>query len=175
MAMSDQPMNPTFTASTIFEIKDKDAEKIVQELGFGNLSLGLLGLIPIVALFRAPAAVILGFRSSLSARRRCPGRLITDGHLVAAPRATCARNGSLPGLRWAKATAGHSAGGRMYCVSLPRHEVANPAGSGFDTFADVRNARTAAAPPPAPQQDASSCAPSLSRDAMRISPGEGAG
>jgi hypothetical protein len=62
-----QPMNPTFTASTIFEIKDKDAEKIVQELGFGNLSLGLLGLLTILApAWIVPAAIAGGLYYGLA-------------------------------------------------------------------------------------------------------------
>ena len=38
-----QIMNPAFTAQTIFGIHDQSAFAIVRELGFGNLSIGLLG------------------------------------------------------------------------------------------------------------------------------------
>jgi hypothetical protein len=62
-----QTLNPAFTAATIFEIKDKGAEKIVQELGFGNLSLGLLGLLTIFApAWIVPAAIAGGLYYSLA-------------------------------------------------------------------------------------------------------------
>ncbi len=38
-----QIANPSFTAESIFEVKDKGAMIIVQELGVGTLSIGLLG------------------------------------------------------------------------------------------------------------------------------------
>ena len=38
-----QMANPAFTADTIFGIKDKAAEVIVRELGFGNFAIGVLG------------------------------------------------------------------------------------------------------------------------------------
>jgi hypothetical protein len=38
-----QIFNPTFTAQTIFGVKENAALTIVQELGFGNLSIGFLG------------------------------------------------------------------------------------------------------------------------------------
>jgi hypothetical protein len=40
-----QIIDPAYTAETIFSIEDKGAQKIVQELGFGNVSIGLLGMI----------------------------------------------------------------------------------------------------------------------------------
>jgi hypothetical protein len=56
-----QLANPTFTAESIFGVKDKSSLIIVQELGFGNLSIGLLGA---CTLFNpgwiAPAAVAGG-------------------------------------------------------------------------------------------------------------------
>ena len=39
-----QIANPTFTADAIFGVKEKGALTIVQELGFGNLSIGLLSV-----------------------------------------------------------------------------------------------------------------------------------
>jgi hypothetical protein len=39
-----QIAKPEFTAETIFETKDPGARKIVSELGFGNVSIGLIGL-----------------------------------------------------------------------------------------------------------------------------------
>ena len=43
-----QIANPTFTADTIFGVKDKRALTIVQELGFGNLSIGVLGALSLI-------------------------------------------------------------------------------------------------------------------------------
>jgi hypothetical protein len=40
-----QTLDPAFTARAIFDIEDKAAEKIVRELGFGNLAIGVLGVI----------------------------------------------------------------------------------------------------------------------------------
>ena len=40
-----QIINPAFTAETIFDIKEKGVLPIVQELGFGNLAIGLVGLL----------------------------------------------------------------------------------------------------------------------------------
>lgn len=39
---------PGFTASTIFALNDPDAGKIVQELGFANLAIGIVGLASLV-------------------------------------------------------------------------------------------------------------------------------
>jgi hypothetical protein len=62
-----QTLNPAFTASTIFEIEDKGVEKIVQELGFGNLSLGLLSLLTIFApAWIVPAAIAGGLYYGLA-------------------------------------------------------------------------------------------------------------
>ncbi len=56
-----QIANPSFTAESIFEVRDKGALSIVRELGFANLSIGLLGA---SALFNprwiTPAAVAGG-------------------------------------------------------------------------------------------------------------------
>jgi hypothetical protein len=43
-----QIANPTFTADVIFGVKEKAALTIVQELGFANLSIGLLGVLALV-------------------------------------------------------------------------------------------------------------------------------
>ncbi len=43
-----QVADPTFTAATIFGVKDKAALTIVQELGFGNLSIGTLGALSLI-------------------------------------------------------------------------------------------------------------------------------
>lgn len=53
-----QVAQPAFTAGTIFDIADPKAHVIVQELGFANLSFGLLGLLSLVfPSFLLPAAV----------------------------------------------------------------------------------------------------------------------
>jgi hypothetical protein len=43
-----QMANPAFTAGTIFGIKDKAAEVIVRELGFGNFAMGVLGAVSLL-------------------------------------------------------------------------------------------------------------------------------
>lgn len=43
-----QMANPEFTASTIFRIQDRGAQKIVRELGFANLAMGVIGTLSIV-------------------------------------------------------------------------------------------------------------------------------
>jgi hypothetical protein len=43
-----QVADPTFTAATIFGVKDQAALTIVQELGFGNLSIGTLGALSLI-------------------------------------------------------------------------------------------------------------------------------
>ncbi len=43
-----QVVNPTFTAATFFGSNDKAALPIVRELGFGNLSIGLLGALALL-------------------------------------------------------------------------------------------------------------------------------
>ena len=62
-----QVANPAFTAETIFAVKEKAALTIVQELGFANLSIGLLGAL---ALLRnewiTPAAIAGGLFYALA-------------------------------------------------------------------------------------------------------------
>ncbi|MCX5493894.1 hypothetical protein OSH11_04195 [Kaistia dalseonensis] len=56
-----QIFNPAFTAETIFGIKEVAPRKIVQELGFANLSIGVLGIASIVhAPWTIPAAIVGG-------------------------------------------------------------------------------------------------------------------
>lgn len=43
-----QMANPAFTADRIFGIKDKAAEVIVRELGFGNFAIGTLGALSLL-------------------------------------------------------------------------------------------------------------------------------
>ncbi|WP_201834612.1 DUF6790 family protein [Microvirga zambiensis] len=44
-----QVLQPSFTAATIFRIKDPEAENLVSEIGFGNLSMGLIGIVSLAA------------------------------------------------------------------------------------------------------------------------------
>lgn len=48
LAAIRQIVQPSFTAETIFHIKDQGALVIVRELGFANFAIGLLGLLTIV-------------------------------------------------------------------------------------------------------------------------------
>jgi hypothetical protein len=58
LAGARQVAQPSYTAQTIFGIKDPDSQKLVTEIGFGNLSIGLLGLLTIVfTRWIAPAAL----------------------------------------------------------------------------------------------------------------------
>ncbi len=53
-----QVVRPEFTASNILGVKDTRANVLVRELGFGNLSIGTLGLLSLAfPAFRIPAAV----------------------------------------------------------------------------------------------------------------------
>jgi len=57
-----QIANPTFTADAIFGVKEKGALTIVQELGFGNLSIGLLAALALIRPdWIVPAAITGGF------------------------------------------------------------------------------------------------------------------
>ena len=53
-----QSLQPSFTAVGIFGIRDPDAQKIVQELGFANVSIGLLGALSLaLPTWLVPAAL----------------------------------------------------------------------------------------------------------------------
>jgi hypothetical protein len=53
-----QVFRPEFTYGTIFQIKDPEAGKLVKEIGFGNLSIGLLGILTLfVRDWTVPAAI----------------------------------------------------------------------------------------------------------------------
>jgi hypothetical protein len=49
MAGTSQVLRPSFTASSIFRIKDPAAEKIVAELGYANISMGLAGALSLLS------------------------------------------------------------------------------------------------------------------------------
>jgi hypothetical protein len=56
-----QIAQPSFTTDAIFGVKDKGALIIVQELGFGNLSIGLLGALTLARPdWTAPSAIVGG-------------------------------------------------------------------------------------------------------------------
>lgn len=56
-----QVTQPQFTAETIFTLEDRRSYAIVRELGFANLSMGVLGLWSLVApSWVAPAAIVGG-------------------------------------------------------------------------------------------------------------------
>jgi hypothetical protein len=62
-----QIVNPEFTAETIFGIKEKAALTIVQELGFANLAIGLLGALTLVnPQWIAPAGIVAGLFYALA-------------------------------------------------------------------------------------------------------------
>jgi len=67
MAGVRQIANPAFTAKTIFDIEDAGAQKIVIELGFANLAMGLVSL---ASLLRAdwvlPATIVTGLYYGLA-------------------------------------------------------------------------------------------------------------
>src|SRR5262245_61289864 len=59
LAGLQQTRDPGFTATTIFAIKDKAAEGLVAEIGFGNLAIGLLGMVSIFDRgWVTPAAIV---------------------------------------------------------------------------------------------------------------------
>lgn len=57
-----QVMQPAFTARTIFRMDSPDAEKLVSEIGFGNIAMGLVASLSIVqSAFVTPMALCGGF------------------------------------------------------------------------------------------------------------------
>lgn len=62
-----QTLRPQMTAHSIFEIKDPAALGIVREVGFGNLSMGVLGLLILVKPeWLVPAAIVGGLYYGLA-------------------------------------------------------------------------------------------------------------
>lgn len=71
-----QVADPGFTAKAIFGIEDKAAEVIVRELGFGNLSIGLLGSLTLwQPAWIVPAAIAAGLFYGLAGLQH----LLKDG------------------------------------------------------------------------------------------------
>ena len=59
LAGLQQTRDPGYTATTIFAIKDKAAESLVAEIGFGNLAIGTLGMASIFDRgWVTPAAIV---------------------------------------------------------------------------------------------------------------------
>lgn len=79
-----QTVQPSFTAETIFRIKDPAAHKIVSELGFGNLAIGLLG---VLSLFRddwlLPAAISGGLFYGLAGIKHVLNSEWTETEIIA--------------------------------------------------------------------------------------------
>jgi hypothetical protein len=62
-----QLAKPDFTAKTIFRIDDPNAAKIVSELGFGNIAIGVLGVLTIFnAAWVVPAAIVMAIFYALA-------------------------------------------------------------------------------------------------------------
>jgi hypothetical protein len=62
-----QTMRPAFTAETIFGIHDPSASGLVREIGFGNLSMGTLGLVSLLKPdWLVPAAIVSGLYYGLA-------------------------------------------------------------------------------------------------------------
>jgi hypothetical protein len=79
-----QALLPEFTSEGIFGIKSKDPLPIVQELGFANLSMGVLGILSIA--FRAlvmPSATVSGLFFGIAGVRHLLRRGKTSAQLVA--------------------------------------------------------------------------------------------
>jgi hypothetical protein len=61
MAGVKQVLQPAFTAQTIFRLTNEAAFPIVREVGFGNLSMGALGLLSLaMPAWTVPAALVGG-------------------------------------------------------------------------------------------------------------------
>jgi hypothetical protein len=55
-----QTFQPAFTLKQIFEIDHKPSEHIVQELGFANISMGVVSLFTVMDLALLPAGALVG-------------------------------------------------------------------------------------------------------------------
>jgi len=63
-----QAIQPSFTAETIFGVKEIAAHAIVREVGFGNLSMGTLGIATLaIPVWISPAAIVGGLYYGLAA------------------------------------------------------------------------------------------------------------
>ncbi len=79
-----QTIDPTFTAKTIFAIGDPAARRIVRELGFGNLAIGLIGMLALVnSGWIVPAAIAGGVFYGLASLRHVRNRDRTRTETIA--------------------------------------------------------------------------------------------
>jgi hypothetical protein len=79
-----QNFQPAFTAETIFGIADPAARKLVREIGFGNLALGLLGLLTLaVPEWTLPAAIAGGLYYGLAGLLHLASRERSRAEVVA--------------------------------------------------------------------------------------------
>jgi hypothetical protein len=77
LAGISQAVRPSFTASNIFRIKDISAEKIVSELGYANVSMGLISMLSLpLQAWVAPAGLagglflgLAGIKHAMNAER----------------------------------------------------------------------------------------------------------
>lgn len=77
LAGISQALRPSFTATNIFRIKDALAEKIVSELGYANVSMGLAGMLSLLwPAWIAPAGLtgglflgLAGIKHAMNAER----------------------------------------------------------------------------------------------------------
>jgi hypothetical protein len=67
MAGVRQTLQPAYTAEQIFNITDRAALGVVREVGFGNLSMGTLGLLSLLQpVWTVPAAIVGGLHYGLA-------------------------------------------------------------------------------------------------------------
>ena len=79
-----QVLQPSFTAVTIFKIKDPEAEKLVTEIGFGNLSMGLIGILSLaVPNWLVPSGVAGGLYLGLAGLKHIASKNCTREENIA--------------------------------------------------------------------------------------------
>ena len=88
-----QAFNPGFTARDVFEIGDERVHPIVRELGFANLSLGLLGLLALIPGWATPGALAGGLFFALAGWKHVAAKERNASRTVAMVRSCRARGG----------------------------------------------------------------------------------
>jgi hypothetical protein len=97
MAGTSQVLRPSFTASGIFRIKDPTAEKIVAELGYANISMGLAGALSLLSqAWIAPAGLagalflgLAGIKHAMNSERSAKENVAMTTDLFACIVAIC--------------------------------------------------------------------------------------
>jgi hypothetical protein len=92
LAGISQVVRPSFTASNIFRIKDAAAEKIVGELGYANVSMGLAGMLSLLSqAWVAPAGLtgglflgLAGIKHAMNTERSAKGNVAMTTDLLVA-------------------------------------------------------------------------------------------